>query len=341
MKTWMVAIALAFGVRPGAYAAGTSLDALLAQPELAARDAVTQASASAFMAGDFATIERYADEARSRALRTPSGLWVSGLVGSGIDEVANFHSVRDDAAWDALEAIGRRWLAAYPQSTTAQVAYGQLLQNRAWFYRGGGGYADSVSDAQFAAFHRQVEKSRKYLSSVRASASADPLWYLQYLAALRLGDVADRAEFEHVFDASIRRFPDYFPLYFEAVTYYFPKWNGDAAEVEDFARRVMRGRDERSGRMLYARIYWYASQSQFKGRLFERSAVVWDDMRAGFRTILADFPDPWNVNNYARFACLAGDREALREAFQRIAGKPLAAAWDSREQYRACSAKLD
>lgn len=341
MRRWMRAIAWALAAAPCAGVQAASLDEMVALPELAARDAIAHAAAQAFRAEDFATLEGYAEAARSRRLRTSSGLWVLGLVESGVDEAANVRTARDDAAWDAFEAIGRRWLAAYPSSATAQVAYAQLLQNRAWLYRGGAGYASTVSDAQFAAFHQQVEKARRYLSSAREAAAVDPQWYLEYLAALRLGGVADRDEYEHVFDAAVRRFPDYFPLYFEAVTYHFPKWNGDARQVEYFARRVMRGRDERTGRMLYARIYWYASQAQFKGGLFERSAVKWDDMRAGFRTIVADFPDPWNLNHFARFACLAHDREAMREAFAKVGSEALDAAWDSPGQYRACRAAAD
>jgi len=56
-----------------------SLDEMIAQPELRARDLLTHAAAQAFLAGDFATIERNAERARAERLRTSSGLWAPGL----------------------------------------------------------------------------------------------------------------------------------------------------------------------------------------------------------------------------------------------------------------------
>ena len=90
-----------------------------------------------FQAENFAEIEHFADEARAKNLRTASGLWVIGLVYSGIDSIANYRKVKDDAGWDQLEGTAKRWIAAYPASVTAKIAYAGILQNRAWFYRGG------------------------------------------------------------------------------------------------------------------------------------------------------------------------------------------------------------
>ena len=43
----------------------------------------------------------------------------------------------------------------------------------------------------------------------------------------------------------------------------------------------MKSRDKRTGQMLYARIYWYASQNQFKDVIFLVSVAHWNDMRDG------------------------------------------------------------
>ena len=53
------------------------LDEMIAQPGLRARDLLTHAAARAFLAGDFATIERKNVElARTERPRTSRGLWV-------------------------------------------------------------------------------------------------------------------------------------------------------------------------------------------------------------------------------------------------------------------------
>ncbi|MEO6689650.1 MAG: DUF4034 domain-containing protein [Dokdonella sp.] len=312
-----------------------SLDEVFAQPEQEQRRVLEDTVGRWFLAEDFAHIENFAETARAKGLRTSSGLWVGGFASAGIDSVANFHEVKDDAGWDRLEAIAQRWIAAYPSSATAKIAYALILQNRAWLYRGGG-YANTVSTKQFAAFYKQIEKAKQYQLATRDLAGVDPDWYLTFLATLRVEKHGRREEFEQTFADAIRAFPDYYPMYFEAVTYYLPKWNGDAYEVEHFARRVMKGRDERTGRMLYARIYWFASQNQFKNAIFLASVARWDDMRAGFEAIVSEYPDQWNINHYAKFACLVGDKDTTKVAFGMIKGEPIAAAWASTEQYEKC-----
>ena len=59
-------------------------------------------------------------------------------------------------------------------------------------------------------------------------------------------------------------------------------------------------------------------------------------MRDGFKAIVADYPDQWNINNYAKFACLVGDEQTTREAFGLMKGDPIESAWASTEQYRGC-----
>jgi hypothetical protein len=329
---WLIAV-MSLLMIPAASA--MTLDEVFAQPEQEQRKILEDTVGRWFLAEDFANIEKTADSARGKHLRTSSGLWIIGLVYGGIGHVANLHDVKDDAGWDRLEAIARRWIAAYPASATAKIAYARILQNRAWSYRGGG-YANTVSERQFAAFYKQIGKVKQYLLETRAAADADPNWYVTFMATLRVEKHGRHEEFEQAFADAMQAFPDYYPNYFEAVTYYLPKWNGDAHEVEHFARRVMKSRDERTGRMLYARIYWYASQSQFKNAIFLASVARWDDMRAGFEAIVADYPDQWNINHYAKFACLVGDQGTTKKAFDMMKGEPIKAAWDSTDQFEKC-----
>lgn len=326
---------LAAGLAFVGVAHAMTLQEVFAEPEQQQRKVLGDTVGRWFLAEEFTRIEDLADKARERKLRTSSGLWVIGLVYGGIDDVANYGVVKDDAGWDRLEAIAQRWLRARPASVTARIAYAGILENRAWFYRGGG-YARTVSDEQFADFYRQIAKAKQYQLSIREVGNVDPNWHMQYLAILRLERDGKRAEFEQAFQQAIEAFPDYYPTYFEAVTYYLPKWKGDAYEVERFARRVMKSRDARSGKMLYARIYWYTSQNQFKSAIFLTSVAHWDDMRAGFEAILAEYPDQWNINHYAKFACLVGDQETTQEAFGMLKGEPIKAAWDSDDEFRRC-----
>ena len=79
---------------------------------------------------------------------------------------------------------------------------------------------------------------------------------------------------------------------------------------------------------MYARIYWYASQAHFQNELFTKSFAAWPRMKEGFEDVIARYPDSWNLNNYAKFACLARDKETTREILKRIQSDPVMEAWD-------------
>jgi hypothetical protein len=59
-------------------------------------------------------------------------------------------------------------------------------------------------------------------------------------------------------------------------------------------------------------------------------------MRASFDDIIARYPDAWNMNNYARFACLAGERKTAKRLFLRLANAPITGAWTPRGLFEHC-----
>ena len=76
-----------------------------------------------------------------------------------------------------------------------------------------------------------------------------------------------------------------------------------------------------------ARIYWFASQPQFDNALWRDSLAAWPRMKDGFEDIVARYPDPWNLNAYANFACLAEDKQKVLELFKRIGTDVVPQAW--------------
>ena len=50
-------------------------------------------------------------------------------------------------------------------------------------------------------------------------------------------------------------------------------------------------------------------------------------MKQGFEDIMARHPDPWNLNNYARFACLAHDKQKMAELMPRVYAAMVEDAW--------------
>lgn len=121
--------------------------------------------------------------------------------------------------------------------------------------------------------------------------------------------------------------------------YNAPKWGGSAQAIEDFARAAVGRTRKTEGEGMYARIYWYAAQSQYHDQLFSQSKVDWPTMKRGIHDVLARYPDAWNLNNFARFACLAGDRAEAQALAARVGDIPDADVWNrDRGEFQACRA---
>ena len=87
---------------------------------------------------------------------------------------------------------------------------------------------------------------------------------------------------------------------------------------------------------MYARIYWFASQTQFQNAIFTDSLVTWSRMKDGFEDIIKRYPDAWNLNNYAKFACLAQDKPKTREILERADFTIVPEAWNSPSLHAEC-----
>lgn len=128
----------------------------------------------------------------------------------------------------------------------------------------------------------------------------------------------------------------FYQLYFSAINYFAPKWYGNKDAIEAFAQKAVQRTKDKEGMALYARIYWYAAQAQYGDDLFRKSAVVWKNLELGFDQVIAQYPDPWNVNTYAKFACLAGDKQKTRELIEKIGNDLLIPAWGAEYKFKRC-----
>jgi hypothetical protein len=156
------------------------------------------------------------------------------------------------------------------------------------------------------------------------------------MASIATGLGMNKSEFQKLIDEGLKREPLYYQLYFTAINYFTPKWHGSAKEIEEFANSAVGRTKEQEGLGMYTRIYWAASQDQYGQRLFIDSNVVWEKMKKGMDDVLKRYPDQWNINNFALFACLAKDREKARELFNLIKEPPIVKVWKSEPNYLRC-----
>ena len=317
--TWMCLFTLLLALCAAAHA-----------DEIEERNAVKTAAFTAFANGDFPRLDALASEYRDKASRFPSGVWKLSFFYLGISDRAP--SGQPDAiAWRQLREETAQWVSAYPQSSTAILVHGIVLENEAWSFR----LDDDngrVSPAQIEAYKATMAQARDFLEEHKAVGAQDPHWYVSMVrvaTALRLPKDVIMA----LVQESSQRKPYYYQTYFAAVDYFSPKWGGNAQSLEEFVRAVVAQTRDEEGLALYARIYWAALQSWYAKTIWP--ALNWPDFRRGVHDVLKKYPDQWNLNSFARFSCVAQDMALASDLFAQISTPDLAV-WGRREDFNTC-----
>jgi hypothetical protein len=164
---------------------------------------------------------------------------------------------------------------------------------------------------------------------------SDPRWNNMIVEIANLQEISP-TEYAALVIVALDRHPDYYPTYFEIMTHYEPKWGGSAAAIEKFARESVARSRANEGEGMYARIYWYAAQSLYDNDLFRSSSVDWLEMKKGIDDVLKAFPDQWNINNFAKFACIAKDKEKTRELIGQMSSDTILDAWGDYAIFENC-----
>ena len=295
--------------------------------EQGVRDEIMAAVGDSLWNRRFDELEAMAAAFHARDARTPSGLWKLNYFYEGLRRFQKYMPRDPDRQIDG-------WLAAKPESAAAHIGYAVMTLEQAWEIRGTG-YASTVEPENWKPFHDAVERAGQHLMEYKAIADGDPHWYDAMLEVATLQSWDDAA-FDALLHEGLDKEPLYYDLYFHATNRNLPKWGGSAEKVEVLARDALTRTRATEGSALYARIYWSADGGHYRGRLFKDSAVDWEEMRAGVDDVLARYPDQWNINNFARFACLAQDADKTYELIARIAGEPDPAVWGYGSLFERC-----
>jgi len=280
---------------------------------------------------DYAGLDEFIDRLMDSAERAKDGEWLLAAVPEGI---ASHHE--DDTKWDEMLLKIGEWRARNPQSVAVDIAEAIILKEWAWSARGHG-FARTVTPEGWQLFQERLQRAEAVLQRSQQSSSKNPLWYEQYLE-VALGLEWSEAKFRTLYEAAVAKFPEYHPLYFQRLRYLSPRWNGSAEAVDSYVADVVRQTRAKHGKIMYARLYWaLASVEGEDFALFGESAANWRDMQDGFEQLMKEYPESsWNLNNFASFACRAGDAATYRRLRQRIGDELYAIAWPSTLTMEVC-----
>jgi hypothetical protein len=308
------------------------LAAQAGEPEI--RQAIKAEAAAAFARGDYEAIEKRYAAALAKSERTPSGVSVANqlLIGlvpepSGKSDVPG----RDDH-WLPVERKLDDWAARFPQSTLVAIAQAQAYIAHGWSWRGGG-YARTVTPENFKKVQEYGKRAYDALMAREKVGRTDPNWYVQMITVARvLG--WEREPSIALYQAAMKAFPLNYDIYFHVASRLTPRWGGSPEAVASLASFAVDQTRKVEGESMYARIYWSVG-SQLDAELSSPD-VDWKRIRAGFEDVIKRYPDPYNLNHYARMACEARDQPTTRRVLLRIKGDVEQSAWVGRAHYLRC-----
>ena len=228
----------------------------------------------------------------------------------------------------------------FPGKHFVALAEAQYWIDYAWNARGDG-YASSVTPEGWKLFHERLEKAEKILNETKSYSAEIPTWYVEMIdvqSALGRSE-EDR---DKTFLEGTKRYKTFYPTYFTMLHYLSPKWGGSWETVDNLIKWSVDNTKEIDGNSMYARLYWAASGELREGEsLFKNTRVSWPKMRNGFEDLMVRHPKSnWNLNNFAKFACEAGDRKTFLSLRRQIGKKVMAAAWRGSPNLELCEAKF-
>jgi hypothetical protein len=300
--------------------------------ELSIRKNIEDEVASAFSSEDFEKLESYYITYRQRTNRTKTGLWKLVFFYSGIQNTySNLISIKetDENSWNKIKSKISKWINLYPQSPSPYIIYSRFLIDSGWHFRGQG-YSKEVNNEAWKLLDENVELARNNLENSKEISSVDPEWYTNMLEIAMLQGWS-KQEVKELLQEALFKEAYYHNTYHAAFKYLQPKWHGNSfAELEQFARDTAKITSKCEGKTMYARLYWrsISYEGDYINNIgLDPNKVKWERLKIGFDDLITRFPDTWNINIYAKFACLAQDKTKTQELMDKIGGTPINDAW--------------
>jgi hypothetical protein len=249
----------------------------------------------------------------------------------------NFDGTPD---WDLILNRLKYLKTKFPNKAFVAIAEAIYWVEYAWDARGGG-LASSVTPDGWKLFRERLEKAEKILIDTKSYSAKLPTWYDEMII---IQSALDRPEDERdkTFLEGTTKFKTYYPTYFTMLNFLTPKWGGSWGTVDNLVKWSVDNTKEVDGNSMYARLYWSAGDDLIKGTsLFKDTLVSWPKMKQGFEDLMSRHPkSKWNLNSFARFACMANDKETFLTLRKQIGKDVMDAAWPQITSLDLCETKF-
>ncbi len=289
-----------------------------------------------FMAGDYETLDALMNQYMVSLGDLPDGSSsYEGLV-RGLTSLFRFGGLAPDVAFGHTAD----WRRKVKFSGMADLVEAMLFSDWAWSARGGG-FANSVSSQNMAIYAYRTEMAAAALDDVADRAAKNPLWYTLSLQ-VGLDQSRDREKLQAIFDQGLAKAPKYGPMYGQMLRILMPRWGGSYEDVDKFINQIYAQTASTRGYEPYAALY--SSYARLEGDevdFFADTKAFWSGMRTGYLGLVRRYAASDAVlNNFANFACRAGDKDQYRRLRGAIGKRPSSTAWATKYSIELCDKKL-
>lgn len=228
----------------------------------------------------------------------------------------------------------------FPNKAFVALAEVRYWIDYAWDARGGG-YASSVTPEGWKLFHERLEKAEKILNETKSYSAEIPTWYVHMIIVQSALGRSEKDR-DKTFLEGAKRYRSFYSTYFTMLSYLRPQWGGSWETVDNLVKWSVGNTKEIDGNSMYARLYWVASEEMPEGEtLFKNTRASWPKMKKGFEDLMARHPKSnWNLNNFAKFACEAGDKKTFLALRRQVGKNIMDAAWQGNSNLDLCESKF-
>lgn len=277
---------------------------------------------------DFAALDAMVNKWNNPEVRDIDGLWTLSV---------NWGSCTSGINWKESIHFMQKWQKSNPESIAAVIAETKCWIDGAWSIRGSESSAD-VDPVAMKVFTERIEHAEKILKDSKAFASKNPLWYDTYLG-IAIAMKLDSSFIENMFNEGVSKYPDYHGLYIRMIQYWAPN-NGrstDWKKIDDIVNQAVSMTSSKDGITNYARLYaWVGYQQKLEFDFFKNSLVSWPKMRASYEELVKRYPSDSNLNEFAVYACRAGDKDSYLKLRTQIKRRVLKYKWPSNYSIDLC-----
>ncbi len=283
----------------------------------------------------FDKLEQAAREARIGKARFQGGVW---KLWEFYDAVGTPYMRRkaSEEDWRAYFVSVKKWISAYPESATPQVALATGYVNYGWKARGHG-YSETVDDRSWGLFAERIAQAKSTLMQASLLREKCPYWY-EAMQDIAISEGWDKSQAKDLLEQAIAFEPGYYHYYREYANFLLPKWYGEEGEVGAFAQEVSNRVGGQEGLFLYFEIA-SVSTCQCDSDKGTLSNFSWPRIKKGFAA-LAKLYGLTNLKNnrFAYMAYAADDKAAAQEVLSLIGDGFDPSVWRSKDSFDAAKA---